>query len=44
MKVIDYRFEATPLIVGGMMYVSTPAAPQSTEPQGDDHRARSRNR
>jgi quinoprotein glucose dehydrogenase len=24
---LDYRFEATPLIIGGVMYVSTPASP-----------------
>lgn len=26
---IDFRFEATPLIIGGVMYVSTPAAPRA---------------
>lgn len=25
---LDYRFEVTPLIVGGVMYISTPAAPR----------------
>lgn len=26
---IDYRFEVTPLVIGGVMYVSTPAAPRA---------------
>ncbi len=26
---IDYRFEVQPLLVGGVMYISTPAAPQA---------------
>lgn len=28
---LDYRFEVTPLIVGGIMYISTPASPASPD-------------
>ena len=28
---LDYRFEVTPLMIGGIMYVSTPAAPRNPD-------------
>ena len=37
---LDYRFEVQPLLIGGVMYFSTPASPADPELQVDDHRAR----
>lgn len=28
---LDYRFEITPLVIGGIMYISTPAAPRNPD-------------
>jgi len=30
---LDYRFEVTPLLIGGVMYISTPSSPQAPELQ-----------
>ena len=31
----DYRFEVTPIVVGGVMYLSTPASPPGKKPEVD---------
>ena len=35
---LDFRFEVTPLIVGGIMYHLDAHDADGAEPEGDDHR------